>query len=148
MRRSAHDILATARQTGLSGSQMRTLFQLYHRGACPITGLSGSLDVTAAAASHLVERLVQMGLLAREEDPSDRRVRRVVLTDAGRLLVSRLIEARHQWLSQLTAALTPDQQKEVVRALGYLTEAARAVEPEAGVEGEPSPQQAQPPGAR
>lgn len=69
-----------------------------------------------------------MGLIARHEDPDDRRIRRVGITTAGAKLVHQMIEARHEWLSRLTSGLTPQEQQEVVRALGYLTRAAQRAE--------------------
>jgi 4'-phosphopantetheinyl transferase len=51
-------------------------------------GLSGNelgqrLRVSAPTASGLVDRLVEKGLLARIDDPEDRRVRRLYITAAG-----------------------------------------------------------------
>jgi DNA-binding MarR family transcriptional regulator len=126
MRHSTRDIQSVARETGLSLSQVHTLFRLHFREVCPVTDLGESLDLTKAAASHLAQRLVEMRLLERVEDPGDRRVRLLRLSPDGQRLVRRMMDARHEWLRRLAGALTPEQQDEVVRALGYLVAAARA----------------------
>lgn len=42
------------------------------------------LAVSAPTASGLIDRLVEKGLLSRSDDPADRRIRRLHLTDDGR----------------------------------------------------------------
>jgi DNA-binding MarR family transcriptional regulator len=128
MRHSARDIQSLTRETGLSLSQVHTLFRLHHRSSCPVTDLGESLDLTKAAASHLAQRLVEMRLLERAEDPADRRVRLLRLTPQGQRLVHRMMASRHEWLGRLAAALSREEQGEVVRALGHLVRAARHLE--------------------
>jgi DNA-binding MarR family transcriptional regulator len=128
MRHSTRDIQSVARETRLSLSQVHTLFRLHYRAACPVTDLGESLDLTKAAASHLAQRLVEMRLLERVEDPADRRVRLLRLSPEGKGLVRRMMDAHHEWVRRLTAALTQEQQAEVARALGYLVRAARATQ--------------------
>jgi DNA-binding MarR family transcriptional regulator len=128
MRHSTRDIQSLTRETGLSLSQVHTLFRLHHRTSCPVTDLGESLDLTKAAASHLAQRMVEMSLLERAEDPADRRVRLLRLTPQGQRLVQRMMASRHEWLGRLTAALTLEEQAEVVRALGHLVRAARHLE--------------------
>ena len=113
----------------LSMPQFSTLMRLHYRGECGITDISEHLDVTAAAASQMVEGLVQKGLLERVENPHDRRAKQVSISTKGRALIEKGIEIRNQWTEQLTAHLTSDQQATVITALKYLTEAAEQLEP-------------------
>jgi DNA-binding MarR family transcriptional regulator len=128
MRHSTRDIQSLTRETGLSLSQVHTLFRLHHRSSCPVTDLGESLDLTKAAASHLAQRMVEMRLLERAEDPADRRVRLLRLTPEGQRLVQEMMASRREWLRRLAAALTREEQAEVVRALGHLVRAARQLE--------------------
>jgi DNA-binding MarR family transcriptional regulator len=128
MRHSTRDIQSMTRETGLSLSQVHTLFRLHFHSSCPVTDLGESLELTKAAASHLAQRLVEMNLVERAEDPADRRVRLLRLTPQGQRFVRRMLVSRHAWLRRLTAALTPEQQAEVVRALGHLVRAARRLD--------------------
>lgn len=55
-----------------------------------IKHLAHDLDVTPAAASQAVERLVADGLLDRRQDPTDRRAVIVTISDNGRKLIERI----------------------------------------------------------
>jgi len=69
--------------------------------------------------------LVQLDLIERTEDPEDRRAKRLALTQKGRALIEKGIEARSKWIEGLTDALTPEQQNMIISALTLLTEAAQ-----------------------
>ena len=128
MRRSMRDFVQLSKNSGLSISQMGALFRLYHGGFCGVSDLGDHLGVTNAAASQMVERMVQHGLLARVEDPEDRRGKKISLTLKGRELVEESIEARRRWIEQLTHTLTVDEQEAIITALKTLTAVARQVE--------------------
>jgi len=76
----------------------------------------------------MVDRLVQMGLLERNEALQDRRLRHLKLTVQGQALVERGIAARRAWMESLTSNLSPEQQAMIAEALGMLTEAAKKLE--------------------
>ena len=82
------------------------------------------LGVTNAAASQLVDRLVQNGLIERSEDPLDRRVKQLKLTTKGKEIIQESIEVRRRWMEQLTDELTQDEQESIITALTILTYAA------------------------
>lgn len=125
MERTMRDFTAFMRSVGLSMPQVSTLFRLYYQGSCAVSDLGSHLGVTNAAASQMIERLVQQGLLERSEDPSDRRAKQITLTPAGRELVQSSIEARTRWMAELTAVLSPDEQATITAALGTLTSAVK-----------------------
>lgn len=125
MHRSVHDFKRFMDDSGISMSHIHILMRLFHGGVCGISDIGDQLGVTNAAASQTVDRLVTMGLLARTEDLSDRRVKQVTLTEQGRNLIQQGIESRRKWIEGLTDALTPEQQNMIISALTLLTEAAR-----------------------
>ncbi len=125
MRRSMADFRKFMAETGLSFAQMNVLMRLYHGGHCGVSDVGTQLGVTNAAASQVVDRLVQMGLVARREDPDDRRAKRLTLTPAGRELIDRGIAARRKWIEDLAASFPDDKRQRVMEALTMLTEAAR-----------------------
>jgi DNA-binding MarR family transcriptional regulator len=86
----------------LSVSQARTLAMLDRIGGQAAVGvLAGRLPLSQGATSRVVECLHRAGLVERQEDPSDRRVKRVTITDAGRETVARFDE----WREARAAAL-------------------------------------------
>jgi DNA-binding MarR family transcriptional regulator len=125
MRQSMTRFTRYARDSGISMQQLGVLIYLQRSGNCGISKIGSDLGVTNAAASQMIERLLQQGFLQRKEDPNDRRVRNVVLTEKGRQLVDESIQVRHGWLDELAQLLTPDQQAEVSAALNLLTQAAQ-----------------------
>ncbi|WP_082506241.1 MarR family winged helix-turn-helix transcriptional regulator [Deinococcus sp. Leaf326] len=74
----------------LSARQIGVLFQLRARGTQNVSALARSVNLTLSATSHLLERLVQHGLIVRGEDPDNRRQKRIALTAQGLELLSRL----------------------------------------------------------
>ena len=130
MRRSMREFVQFSRDSGLSMSQLSTLFRIYHAKACDVSSVGDHLGVTNAAASQMVDRLVQLGFMERSEDPQDRRVRQLTLTLKGKKVVDDSIAARRHWMIQLTDALTPEDQRAIIAALTILTQAAVQIEPQ------------------
>lgn len=125
MHRSMRDFKRFMDATGLSFSQINILMRLFHGGCAGVSEIGDQLGVTNAAASQAVDRLVQLGLIERTEDPEDRRAKRLALTQKGRTLIEKGVEVRSQWIEGLTDALTPEQQNMIISALTLLTEAAQ-----------------------
>ena len=119
-----------AKSTGLSMPQFSVLMQLHYRGACGMSEISERFEVTAAAASQLVDKLVQSGFIKREEDPHDRRAKLLNLTDRGKELIQRGIEERYRWVDQLAERLTAEERVQVSEALNIMTRAAQELESE------------------
>lgn len=127
-----------ARDAGLSMQHLGLLHYLHHKGAGrAVSDIGADLGVTSAAASQMIERLVQQGLLERQEDPSDRRIKQVMLTAKGKALAEESVRARQSWLQALSRTLTPAQQADIVSALNTLTAAAQSLEPGEPAEHDP-----------
>jgi DNA-binding MarR family transcriptional regulator len=109
-------------------SQFNILMQLHHKGACGVSDISERFDITSAAASQLVDKLVQSGLLDRAEDPSDRRAKQITLSAKGRDLIEKSITARFRWVDELTRDLSAEEMKKVGEALDVLTNATKRIE--------------------
>ena len=128
MHRSMRDFKRFMDDSGLSPTQITALMRLYYTGKCGVSDIGGHLKVTNAAASQMVERMVQLGLFTRSEDTGDRRVKQIALTARGRALVEAGVEARRSWMEELTNALTPNEQEAIIAALTLLTDAARELD--------------------
>ena len=119
-----------AKSTGLSMPQFSVLMQLHYRGACGMSKISEGYDITPAAASQLVDKLVQSGFIQRVEDPADRRAKLLSLTDKGTQLVQQGIEERYRWVDELAAKLSAEERVQVSDALNIMTRAAQELESE------------------
>jgi DNA-binding MarR family transcriptional regulator len=134
MRRSMRNFIRYARESGLSMSQISALFHLQRMGSTGVTDLGDHLGVTSAAVSQMLERLVQQGLILRSENPSDRRVKQIVLTEKGLQIFQESIRARQGWLDDLVEILSADEKEQITAALNILIDKAnqlgRPIEPE------------------
>lgn len=128
MRFSMRNFMLYAKEHNYSVAQLNALFRIYHRGSCGISDLGEEMGVTSAAASQLLDRLVQQGLAVRAEDPRDRRNKVVQLTEAGRSIVQEVMAARQMWLANLVDSLTPQEQQQVEAAIRLLLEKARSLD--------------------
>jgi len=128
MHRSMRGWSHFAKSTGLSMPQFSILMQLHHKGPCGMSEVSDRFDISPAAASQLVDKLVHAGYLERAEDPSDRRAKLLTLSAKGEELVQHGTEERYRWMNDLTSKLSTEEQIKVVEALNILTEAAQAME--------------------
>jgi DNA-binding MarR family transcriptional regulator len=117
-----------AKSTGLSMPQISILMQLHHKGPCGMSEVSDRFDISAAAASQLVDKLVHAGYLERTEDPSDRRAKLLSLSAKGEELIQQGTEERYRWMDDLTSKLSTEEQAKVVEALDILTKAAQTME--------------------
>jgi DNA-binding MarR family transcriptional regulator len=82
-----------------------------------VKALAESLGVSLPAMSRAVDGLFERGLVKREEDQSDRRMKRVRLTDAGRAAPLALNEARLSALQELMDSLQDEEADALARAL-------------------------------
>jgi DNA-binding MarR family transcriptional regulator len=123
MQRSLRGIMGSMKQDGLSMPQIYTLMYLYHEGEVRISDIGVLMDVGKAAASQLVERLVQQGLVERVEDESDRRAKKIRLLPKSLRLIEKGLAAQRQLMGELMGQLSPEQMATVQKAFMYLIEA-------------------------
>ena len=119
MRRSMRSLIRHMKENDLSMSQIGALFQI-DRGRSNVSDLGQRLGISIAAASQMLERLVQQDLIRRSEDPEDRRAKQLILTDKGRRIIRESIDARQGWLEELTASLSGREKEQVATAVRVL----------------------------
>lgn len=107
----------------LSFTQIKALCALAADGEeRSVKALAESLGVSLAAMSRAVDGLFERGLVGREEDAADRRMKRVGLTDAGRKVPQLLNEARLSALQELMSSLADEEAEALQHALGLILE--------------------------
>jgi DNA-binding MarR family transcriptional regulator len=106
-----------ADQFGLSLSQLDALKNL---GApCSQRELAQCLHFDASNVTDIVDRLEERGLVQRTIDPTDRRVRRLVLTPEGEEVRAKLLEQAIAGAPPVTA-LSPAEQRSLCTLLGKI----------------------------
>jgi DNA-binding MarR family transcriptional regulator len=105
----------------LSVTQLKALCALDAREEEPsLKSLADSMGVSLPTMSRAVDGLFERGFLLREEDPVDRRVKRLRLTDAGRRVPLALNEARLSALHELIGSLGDEQADALAHALSLI----------------------------
>ncbi len=128
MHRSMRGDMHYARENGLSRSMIGTLFHLGHRDHAGVTDLGEHLGVSSAAASQMLERLVEEGLIQRTEDPDDRRMKKITLTDKGYQVKEETVSARLGWLTELSANLTEQEKNQITKAINLIINKAKELD--------------------
>ena len=105
-------------------AQFRTLMVLASRGPQRAVDVAGELGVNPSTGTRMCDRLVRKGLVRRTRRPGDRRVVRLVLTQAGQELVAEVSRRRRGELARLVGAIPPGRYIELVDMLCAVSDAA------------------------
>ena len=109
---------------GITFPQLRILFLIRHRPGRDLRSLADRLRIGTSAASQQVERLVERGLVSRQEDAEDRRRIQLELTAVGTEAVDSVSTAARDYLHGLFERFTDEQLTVLSGALTMLVEAA------------------------
>jgi DNA-binding MarR family transcriptional regulator len=104
----------------LTAPQLKVILLLYLYGHTRMSELAGSLGVTLATATGIVDRLVEKELVLRESQPDDRRVVMCRLSAKGIEQTDRLWKTSREKARQLLATMDLSRLKMIDEALGSL----------------------------
>lgn len=102
---------------GLDPRQVMVLRRLAGDEGRSQQALGEALQIPPSRMVALVDALEQRGLLRRRPSPSDRRVRTLHLTQAGRRLLSRVMEISVEHEQQLCRGLQPADREQLITLL-------------------------------
>lgn len=128
----------------ISVAQMATLMLLDAERGGTVGGLATDLGRSLSATSRLIDQLVRRGLVDRQEDDRDRRIKRVALTERGQELIGQVQRQRSEAQLAVMATLSDAERTEVMRGMSLLAEAASRRRAAAQAEAETRPVQAAP----
>jgi len=127
---------AGIQESGLGESDFRVLEALLHKGPLPVNVIGPKVFLTPGSISTAVDRLFDKGLVSREENPEDRRIRLVALTERGRALILPIYRKHLEDIRQVFADLTPSDIRQLERLMkkaGRQAEALHAAQAHARV---------------
>jgi DNA-binding MarR family transcriptional regulator len=128
MHRSMQGTIQYARENSLSMSMIGTLFHLNRTGQAGVSDLGQHLGVSSAAASQMLDRLVEDDLIERSEDPVDRRMKKITLTQKGCRILRESMSARQRWLKELGEGLSDQEKEQVISALQLMIDKFPGIE--------------------
>jgi DNA-binding MarR family transcriptional regulator len=124
-------------QFGLTEAQARALRVISRYERPRMADLAQALEVVPRSITSMVDTLESAGFVARQNDPTDRRATIVVLTDAGKDVLSRVGRMRAEAAEQLFAKLGEAEQRELRRILEVLDAGEEPLPPRRGGLGGP-----------
>ena len=124
MHRSMRRFIHHARKSGLSMSMIGALFHLHRADNIGVTDLGEHLGVTSAAASQMLEKLVQQDLIERSEDPDDRRVKKLLLTKKGCQVLEEGLRAQKGWLIEFNNSLSGEEKQQITASMQLMIDKA------------------------
>jgi len=123
---------------GLTMTQLGVLFLLRREVGAPAGLLAERLRVTPSTLTRIVDRLVRLNLVRRQEDSDDRRLVRHYLTPEGAQSLEEMARTARAYLTEILRQLPREKLERLLEALQDLTQAAEAVERGAAAsQGEP-----------
>lgn len=125
MRRDSPDVWM---DLTLTVPQLKSLFFIANEGTTNLKKLAAALKVTPSNVTGIVDRLVQQGLVSRQENPEDRRVSLLRPTEQGEAVVDNLKERRTSYLSRILRQLGTDELSILEKGLVSMVRAARKQE--------------------
>ncbi len=112
----------------LTVPQIKTLFFVSNQRGTSPTKLAAALGVTPPNVTGIVDRLVEQGLLVREDSPEDRRALVLHTTEKGESVLSGLRERRTGAMREILEYLDAGDLSQLARGLAKLAGATRAYE--------------------
>ena len=116
-RRSSKESISVMHQSGLTMPQLIVLYILFRAGTQSVSALSARTQLSLAATSQLVDRLVRIRLVTRTEARQDRRVRIVEITARGKRLLAKLEQVRSEEWAEGMGALPVAVQRTLTAAM-------------------------------
>jgi DNA-binding MarR family transcriptional regulator len=110
--------------SSLTLSQLKIMMLLSRSGGMSGSALAEALGVGLATLSGMIDRLVANDLVLRQEDPHDRRVRRISLSDPGSELIGSIITAGAEKQRRLLSRLSASELALLLEAMNLLNRAA------------------------
>ncbi len=128
MRRLFFDLTADSPLWELPLPQLKVLGMLERRDNRRMSEIGERLGVALSTVTQVADRLEQRGWVRRVDDPGDRRVVRLALTEAGRRLMGERRSARRGRLVALLGSLDEEERARIVDAIETLYRTARGLE--------------------
>jgi DNA-binding MarR family transcriptional regulator len=107
----------------LTMSQTKALYLVLAAGPLRMSEFAHRLGVTNSTATSLIDRLVDLQLIERHEDPSDRRQVVITTTTQAESIVERFRELNGRRMREMLARVDATDLSVIERALHILTDA-------------------------
>jgi DNA-binding MarR family transcriptional regulator len=108
--------------SSITPPQMFILVYLHKAGEMRMTDIARYLNVSTAAATGLIDRLVKSAYVARVYDPQDRRIIKVKLTQRGLAVIARVFEHKIGRIKDVFHNISEQDRQDYLRVVKRLKE--------------------------
>jgi MarR family transcriptional regulator, transcriptional regulator for hemolysin len=112
----------TLESAGGSLATWVVLSALSDEGVISQSALGSHVHLEGATITHHIDRLEQQGLVRRQLDPKDRRVRRLELTSVGHRLHERLLGATREFDRRMFAGVSDAERAQLRKTLSRISD--------------------------
>lgn len=106
----------------LSFLQIQTLAYLKMRENAQMSEIAEHFHIELPSATSLLNKLVTLQLVKRQQDEKDRRLVRIILTEEGNNMLAKAREEKEKHVTRLLSYLTKEEQQELLRLMEKLNE--------------------------
>ena len=108
--------------TQLTLLQLETLIFLKQNKSAQMREVAEHLHIAMPSATSLINTLASLNLIDRQNDDSDRRLVRLVLTKKGESLLAKAVEAKKERINKILSFMTQKDKKHMVSILETILE--------------------------
>ncbi len=108
----------------LTIAQLKSLFFIEFGGRSNLSQLAAALGVTPPNVTRIAERLVKQKLVSRNENPENRRMLLLQVTDKGKALLDKLRESGLSRMSGILNQLSTEELAALAKGLAAITRIA------------------------
>jgi MarR family 2-MHQ and catechol resistance regulon transcriptional repressor len=112
----------------LTPTEFGILEALYHKGPLLLGEVQKKILKSSGGVTYTVDRLVEKGLVERQDCPSDRRAKYAVLTPKGEVLIKRVFPDQAQRIEAMMGSLSAREQDDAIALLRKLGLAVAAID--------------------
>lgn len=120
--RSRSYVLEACRPLKITYSEYVVLLRLFDCEGVSQEDLSRVLHTDKSAVARTLKLLEQKGFICREKDAEDRRIKRIRLTEYGRMQYTFLMSVMNCWVNYLIDTLSPQDVDSVARNFQVLAQ--------------------------
>lgn len=115
---------AAIRRHRLSDTECMLCSYIRSHENCSQDDVANALKTDKTTVGKALAALERKGCVVRVQDRSDRRYKRLALTEKGHQKVSELVDLHNNWLAEIMTCLSDDEQKQFENYCGRLLSAA------------------------
>ena len=109
-----------ALKANMSLPQFTCIFILSKMGKAKMSDLADALTLSYASATNLINKLCDSGYVERYDDPSDRRVVYVELSDKGKEITQSLLNSDRCFINEKTKSYSEEDKKTLLNGLDLM----------------------------